>query len=290
MTQTLWAQNATKLGEALAKRQGCNCLPIDPLKIARALDIEVEALPSDHRGVSGMLLYGGSSFGIMYATYLGNRGFENFCVAHEIGHHEIPGHPEKILVDGKHVSRAGFSAADRCELEADHFAAGLLMPSYLFDAEINRNQSGLQAVESLAHKCETSLVATAIRYAQRTPDPIAVIVSEKKSIRYCFMSDEFKEIRGLTWIKKGDLIPKDTATYRFNSHENNVLQAHRAEAETSLSDWFGCNTQFEAYEEVAGLGAYGKTLTVISLDALPTQEEHDEEDELVESWTPRFRR
>jgi len=104
------------------------------------------------------------------------------------------------------------------------------------------------------------------------------------------MSDEFAEIRGLTWIKKGDPLPKDTATYRFNSHENNVLQSHRAEAETSLADWFGCNTQFDVYEEVVGLGAYGKTLTVLSLDALLTQEERDEEDELVESWTPRFRR
>ena len=290
MSQDLWRQNATKLGENFAKEKKCTSLPVRPIEVAEKLGMMVEPLPADKEGVSGMLLYAGNNFGIMYATYLNNPRFENFSVAHELGHYATPGHPEKILIEGQHVSLAGFTSADQTELEADHFAAGFLMPSYLFDPEINKTQSGLKAVEALAAVCETSLTATAIRYAQRTPDPVAIVVSEGQTIRYCFMSDEFKEIQGLTWIRKGTPLPKDTVTSRFNSHKNNILNANSAEGEASLLDWFGSNSSLELYEEVIGLGGYGRTLTVLSVDEMPDWDELGEEDELVESWTPRFKR
>jgi hypothetical protein len=44
----------------------------------------------------------------------------------------------------------------------------------------------------------------------------------------------------------------------------------------------------EATEEVLGLGRYGKTLTVITSSAFADDVEEDED--LEESWTPRFRR
>ncbi|MEW8508327.1 MAG: ImmA/IrrE family metallo-endopeptidase [Candidatus Thiodiazotropha sp.] len=290
MPQDLWRHKATKLGENFAKEQKCTSLPVKPIEVAEKLGMLVEPLPSDKEGVSGMLLYSGNKFGIMYASYLNNPGFENFSVAHELGHYATPGHPEKILISGQHVSHAGFTSPDQTELEADHFAAGFLMPGYLFDPEINKFQSGMKAVEALSRACTTSLTATAIRYAQRTPDPIAIVVSERQTIRYCFMSDEFKEIQDLTWIIKGTPLPKDTVTSRFNSHKNNILNAIRAEGEASLLDWFGSNSSLELYEEVIGLGGYGRTLTVLSIDEMPDQDELDEEDELIESWTPRFKR
>ncbi|MCZ6656161.1 MAG: hypothetical protein O7C67_02600 [Gammaproteobacteria bacterium] len=46
----------------------------------------------------------------------------------------------------------------------------------------------------------------------------------------------------------------------------------------------------DLYEEVIGLGSYGRSLSVLTIDNLPDDEEIDEEDELLESWTPRFRR
>ena len=290
MPQDLWRQNATRLGENFAREQNCTSLPVKPIEVAKNLGMLVEPMPPEKEGASGMLLYSGSSFGIMYATYLNNDGFENFSVAHELGHYAIPEHPEKILINGQHVSHAGFTSPDQTELEADHFAAGFLMPAYLFDAEINKSQSGLKAVETLARACETSLTATAIRYAQRSPDPVAIVISEGQKICYCFMSDEFKEIKGLTWIKKDTLLPRSTVTSHFNSLDSNVLNAVKAEGEASLLDWFACNRQLDLYEEVVGLGGYRKTLTVLSIDDIPDQEEIDEEEELEESWRPKFKK
>ena len=67
-----------------------------------------------------------NNFGIMYATYVDNIGFQNFCVAHELGHYSIAGHYEQLMGNGFHESSAGFVSNEKYELEADHFAAGLL--------------------------------------------------------------------------------------------------------------------------------------------------------------------
>ena len=62
-------------------------------------------------------------------AHIDNIGFQNFSVAHELGHYFLPGHIDAVLADGDvHESRAGFASGDRYEMEADHFAATLLMP------------------------------------------------------------------------------------------------------------------------------------------------------------------
>jgi hypothetical protein len=43
-------------------------------------------------------------------------------------------------------------------------------------------------------------------------------------------------------------------------------------------------------EEVVGLGGYGRTLTVLSAQDAVDVEELQEDEELIESWKPRFRR
>ena len=73
-----------------------------------------------------MLLRRGNTFGIAYATHINSIGFQNFSVAHELGHYFLPGHVEAVLAnDDVHDSRAGFASGDRYEMEAEHFAATL---------------------------------------------------------------------------------------------------------------------------------------------------------------------
>lgn len=291
MSGSLWQTTVTSEAETFVRELGIGTLPVCPFSIAKQLDIEVRPLPAhSHPGVSGILLRHDRSFGILYATYLDNEGFKRFCVGHEIGHYRLPGHPESVLTDGMHMSHAGFTSRDRFELEADHFAAGLLMPSFLFDAAMDKAGSGLEAIETLADRCSTSLTATAIRYAQRTPDAAAIVVSADQKVDYCFMSDSFREIRGLDWIRKGAALPRSSLTYRFNSDTGNVTRGDRADGESSLQDWFGGNLQVQLGEEVVGLGGYGKTLTILTASDLPNPEAIEEEEALVESWKPTFRR
>ena len=104
------------------------------------------------------------------------------------------------------------------------------------------------------------------------------------------MSDELKEIKGLSWINRNTPLPKDTATYAFNMDNLNVKSRKYTEAPTDFATWFGASKPFELYEEVKGLGSYNRTLTVLSADDNLDEEELYEEEELEESWTPRFRK
>ena len=156
----LWAA-ARKAEQYLATRTTPATLPIDPFEIADELEITVQAKPASAAGVSGMLLRHGDVFGILYATHIESEGFQRFSVAHELGHYLLDGHIDHVLPDrdGMHESRAGFVSADPFELEADHFAAGLLMPGRLFSDALKRAGDGLSAVEHLAESCKTSLTA-----------------------------------------------------------------------------------------------------------------------------------
>jgi hypothetical protein len=291
MFKTLWQSIAAREAELLIRELGFSALPISPIDIAKELDIEVKPLPPrSEPGISGMLLRHDKSFGILYSTAIDSLGFQHFSVGHEIGHYRLPGHPESVLRDGMHASRAGFHAKDRYELEADHFSTGLLMPASLFDRALNKAGVGLDAIEKLSSKCVTSLPATAIRYAQRSPEATAIVVSSGEHVEYCFMSDRLRELRGLEWLTKGSLLPLGSVTRQLNGDPAKVISCERADSDGDLRDWFGGTVEADLYEEAIGLGRYGKTLSVLSITDLPDDEELEEEEELIESWTPRFRR
>tara|TARA_R110000787_G_scaffold9229_2_gene32502 strand:- start:3542 stop:4420 length:879 start_codon:yes stop_codon:yes gene_type:complete len=277
--------------ERLLQEMDIDALPIDPFEIARRLDIELRPLPSNAGGASGMLLHVGGQFGICYPTHVDSDGFKNFSVGHEIGHYRLPGHLDAVFdAGGRHISHAGFRSTDSYELEADHFAAALLMPTKLFAAAARRAGEGLKAVENLADQCNTSLESTAIRFAQTNRDPVAVIRSEGGTIDYAVMSEPLKDFSNLDWIRKGTPLPAGSATAIFNADTENVARAVRADGTSALQDWFNGPHRQEIIEEVVGLGSYGKTLTVLSGMEPPDEIEDEDDDDLEESWTPRFRR
>jgi hypothetical protein len=268
---------------------GVDSLPINPIEIAARSGIDCQGMPSPKGGVSGMLVKAGNSFGILYATHIPVAGFQQFSIAHELGHYFLPEHPDYIFRGGNiHESIAGFSSEDKFEKQADQFACGLLMPSYLFDAELDKAGTGMDAVLKLADICGTSRTATAIRYAQRHSEPTAIIISTNGIIDYCFMSNELKYLKDITWPRKERGIPVGTRTRAMTPHQ--VLNGDRLEGATDMTSWFQLERSISVYEEVVGLGKYGKALTVLSLEGLLTENEEEEEEDLQESWTPRFRR
>jgi hypothetical protein len=286
---------AKQKAEAFLRDEGIATLPVDPFAIARSRDIEVRPMPDTTGGVSGMLLRHGDVFGILYATHVKSEGFQNFSVAHELGHYFLDGHIDHILPeDGSHTSHAGFVSGDPYELEADQFAAGLLMPSAPFKRALVRKDPGLEVVESLASLCHTSLTATAIRFAELAEDAVAIIISTGPTIDFCFMSDTIKSLPQLTWLRKGTPVPKGTATAQLNASARRVLEGDRIESEIDLLDWLGGARSVRATEQVIGLGVYGKTLTVLTCpsvqDETYQEDDGDDEDDLAERWTPRFRK
>ena len=283
---------ASLAAEQIVKGLGINMLPVDPIKVARKRGIEVVAKPMENGGVSGMLIRYGNEFAIAYATHHENEGFENFSVAHELGHYFLPGHVEAVISgeSGSHESRAGYSSGDKYEAEADRFAAGFLMPRHLFFPALEKAGAGLEAIEILAKLCKTSLHATAIRYAQCSRDPLAIVISRGGIIDHCFMSDALKNVDDIDWLNKRVGVPLNTATFEFNKVSNNVLHGERVEETSNLQYWFGGRRSIEISEDIVGLGRYGKTLTVLYDIDMPDPEDEESEQSIIDSWTPRFKR
>jgi hypothetical protein len=293
MSRVFNLKMAKQTAEAFLKEEGITSLPVDPFAIAKSRDIMVEGKPEKADGVSGMLLRHGNNFGIVYATHIPSVGFQRFSISHELGHYFLPGHVDQVLTEGVHVSRAGFITADPYELEADHFAAGLLMPATPFRKALDQHDPCLDSIEAMADLCLTSRTATAIRFAELTDAAVAVIMSIGGTIDYCFLSEAMKSLPKLDWLRKGSPLPPGTATARLAAQPARVLGGERVADEADVRDWLGGTTRAAISEESVGLGQYGKVLTVLVSSAIGQDNEPDEvedEEDLIERWTPRFRR
>ncbi|MDE0932601.1 MAG: ImmA/IrrE family metallo-endopeptidase [Novosphingopyxis baekryungensis] len=266
------AEWARKCGERKAKQHGFSCFPIDPFKIAEDENIFVQAKSANQIGVSGGIIFKDEDVGIFYATNITSLGFQRFTVGHELGHYFLEGHPEEILKAGPlHASRAGFSQGDQTiEIEADHFSSGLLLPGHLVRKALWDGRIGLEGIEELAELSECSLTASAIRAAECSPYPMAVVVSRADRICYGFLSDSFKQLRPRAFPRKGDLLP-DSTTRQFNLDDANIRDRKRLVGETMMADWFDGPSGVALDEEVLGLGTYGYTLSVFSSEELPDE-------------------
>lgn len=144
--------------------------PIDVHKVARSLGMTIVTarLGED---ISGLLITedGAATICVQRAHH---RRRQRFTIAHEIGHHYLrhqfePG--EHVHVDrGTLVSRrSGRSSegTDPMEVEANQFAASLLMPRQLVEREIDRHRTLLTdaVVSELAKAFDVSEQAMAIR-------------------------------------------------------------------------------------------------------------------------------
>lgn len=278
--QSIQAKAQEMLDEA-----GITSLPIKPIEIARHFDIEVEAKPPHASGASGWLLRIGEAFSIVYATHIDSLGFQNFSVAHELGHYWLDGHPEHVFSSSsEHASRAGFSSADPIEREADYFASCLLMPRKMCRPIINKNIDGMAAVLDLAKQCETSLVATALRYAEIGHLPTGVIQCLDGRVEFCASHPLQAHVGWARSLSRNTKVPTNSATHRLSEDKDAILNGGEDGDSASASDWFhGASGNATLTEEVIGLGKFGRTLTILTL-------EESDEDEDSQHWEePKFR-
>jgi hypothetical protein len=281
--------------ERIALEAGFASIPVSPFAIAGKHGIATQEMPASAGGVSGMLVRLGNDFGIMYAGHVESEGFKRFSVGHELGHYFLEGHPEAVLKSGAHTSHAGHVSRDKYEIEADQFAAALLMPEDAFKKAISElTTAGLNAVTDLHDRAMTSLTSTAFRYAELGDEAIAVLLCEGTKVLACGYSDRFKSLGKLGWLVGKD-VPASTMTRGLSTSAVCVARGDRREDEIDLSSWFDVDQpHVRGLEQVCGLGGYGRTLTIISSkvrieDDLDFDENEDEQ-QLIESWTPRFRR
>jgi len=88
---------------------------------------------------------------------------QRFSLAHELGHWQL--HRGRLMICRAEEIEGSMSEARGLELDADHFAAALLMPRFLFlpAAAALKGKPPWAMAESLADGFQTSLLATALR-------------------------------------------------------------------------------------------------------------------------------
>lgn len=239
-------------------------LPIDPHAVAAQFDIEVEG--GALSGVAGCLMCVGNDLKIVYSNRTSNIGFQHFTVAHELGHFFHPGHLEELFAGGAtmHQSRGAFVSKKRVERQADNYAVDLLMPEDLFRPALASVGGGLGAVIELAALCNTSLTATAIRFASLACDPVLVVVSDGRKIEYAVISPGLPGFDA--FALRGSPVPEGSLTRSYSAFPEKIRQRSQEEADTRLGTWLPTDSADWYAEECFGLGRYGRVLTVLTPD------------------------
>jgi len=102
---------------------------------------------------------------------------KRFTVAHEIGHFVIPYHKHLESTCGRAVIDRFSHDLPRPELEANEFAAELLLPSKVVRNHFDLRKPSVANISAVATDFETSLTTTGWRYLDLTDAPCAMIWS-----------------------------------------------------------------------------------------------------------------
>ena len=162
---------ANRQGEEIAQAVGCTDYPVDPFAVAakepaiflkgadlgEKLDGRLSFCRARRKNQKDRFLLAYNTRYDRICHYDGDHCPKvRFTVAHELGHYFIDRHRRYLQQGGQPYSCYTESYSEMLmELEADAFAAGLLMPSSLVAPIINRDvgeEPSLDDVRRVAHK------------------------------------------------------------------------------------------------------------------------------------------
>lgn len=140
--------------------------PIEVRKVAAHLDIDVRLAPTKEDVSGALIVDGDRAYIAVNDTHHINR--QRFTIAHEIGHFRLHDTGDRIHFDEdfRVYSRDGRSslAIDSKEIEANQFAAELLMPTHLLRQDFIRVRGTEDdVVRDLAGKYKVSAKAMEFR-------------------------------------------------------------------------------------------------------------------------------
>jgi Zn-dependent peptidase ImmA (M78 family) len=187
-------------------------------------------------------------------------GRKRFAIAHDVGHWLLHKNVSQVLTCTSEDMVAKYKSSPP-EIEANYFAAELLMPEKLFAPRIRRPSLSIQLLKDLAADFQTTLTATAIRYMELSDDYCAVVISENGRIRWWRGSEGFEE---LCWIEAGSpLLPDTVAGGIFNGEAT-----HSGSQRVNASAWLENTSKLEddsLFEETFPLERYGQVISLLRL-------------------------
>jgi hypothetical protein len=117
-------------------------------------------------------------------------GRKRFTLAHELGHYILPSHARQSVACRPNEIERWTPSMSQTELEANRFAAALLMPKPLIMEEL-RSEPSLEQARRISEHCQASLTAATYRLVELSSYPIAVVLSTMGRRAWFQRSKEF---------------------------------------------------------------------------------------------------
>jgi Zn-dependent peptidase ImmA (M78 family) len=211
----------------------------------------------------GQLVHLSKKFYIILNTDLLSNtesGRVRFTIAHELGHFFIDGHRAK-LANGISLSFKGdLNEGDskKMEIEANHFAAHLLMPKKRFSNMANKLEPGLRGIFLLKTKFDTSIESTVKHYVNlNLSSSIMIKWKADYTLHYAWYTISFSQLTG---IKGYAPVKIDTEHLREQVKLIKVNGGDYTESATSISRWISTinpGGPILGLEQTVKLGEFG---------------------------------
>lgn len=130
---------------------------------------------------------------------IAQEGRRRFTISHELGHWELHEDHSQFLCSEDDMRDYGRSPLER---EANCFAAELLMPTVHFRPYCQEEPS-MDLVKKLAKEFQTTLTATAIRFADLSKYPLQVVWHEGGIVKWSYSEEKKK----LPYVAAGTEVP-----------------------------------------------------------------------------------
>jgi hypothetical protein len=200
---------------------------------------------------------------------------KRFTIAHECGHFLLPDQQDLSSPCTKEKIENWNERLYRPELDANRFAAEILMPRELV-REYLQIEPSMDSVKSIAAVCGTSLTASAFRLISLTSFRTAIVWSQNNRVMWYRSSGDF-----VRWIRKGDL---SDATFAADCFKNRPVPPQLEPV--SASAWLfenGLRDEASIWEHSVPLPNYDAVLSLLVMreaveaidDPSPSEEELD---------------
>jgi Zn-dependent peptidase ImmA (M78 family) len=200
-------------------------------------------------------------------------GRKRFAVAHELGHYLLHAEISQYFIctaeDLRDYRRSPV------EIEANCFAAYLLMPPLLFRPQCRKRDPNLETVRLLAKEFNTSLPATAIRFVEECGQTCVAVMSRDGRVEWARGTEGYRGPR----ISPGQQLSPYSLAYHCKP--DTALSAWQ---EVPASAWLeepADIARWEVMEQSLGFRGYPFVLTLLCLT---------EKEEEAEDTTDRFSR
>lgn len=244
-------------------------LPVDPLEIIRKEGIELEKGDYGEEFDARIEYYPQLDDFCIFQQQSGGwrtEGRVRFSLAHELGHYYLPEHARRLREGKTHNSVGDYRSRDPLELQADEFAAALLMPFELFRRELDSFRCGfcdLKDIGRLADRLGTSLTSTARRYCQCDREPCTVFFSEAGAVRWGVASTDMK-MRQMYYYKNGNAPPDGSKTAALWDQLDRGEQGDLVSGTVDAYAWFDYPRAKYLWEEAMPLGNTGIVITQLT--------------------------